>query len=284
MSDQDDAPPSGETNSSGRDAATEQEDEAPSLDEPDEEGHDEDGEQVNDGERGEQGTEGGEQAPEDEETAPLLTEADDSDGEEATEDTDSESGSEAASESAAEGGGEGEADEADPSAGEATEDEAEDAAEGAQDEQAERGEQPFPPDLERHVFEGELRPSGRAVGYHHREGGEDHGDAKVVESSKTAPDEHGVYEANWTTTRPDGSTAEKKSSFFPDSYSQADVRNATREAFDNRSATSVNGQWEGVTSDGMTIQGYVRPGVSVDDAAEDDISTAYPIWQGRHRR
>lgn len=252
MSEQDssDKPPTTESNDSNTDDANEQEAEAPELVEPTEENDEQvDGEQVDDDPELAEQNKRTEQEPDNGETAPPLTEGTE---EEPLED---DAGTEGVDEEGADEDGE--------------------AGEG--------DEQPFPPDLERHVFEGEFNPNGNPVGYHHREGGVDQGDFTVDEDTKTETDRHGVYEAEWTGTAPDGTEAGKNSSFFPDSYSQEDVRDSVREAFDNRTAPSSSNPrlWEGTTSDGMRIQGYVGPGKTVADATEDDIKTAFPVWEGR---
>lgn len=144
---------------------------------------------------------------------------------------------------------------------------------------AEAADRPLPTNLERHIFEGEINRDGRPVGYHHREGGVDRGNFQVNHSSVTPADRHGVYEATWTATLPNGTEVPKSSSFFPDTWDASDVRKAIREAFDNR-IESAPRQWQGTTSEGLTIEGYVR-GASVADATPDDISTAYPFWEGR---
>ncbi len=263
MSEQDDKPPTSESSDSSTDNATKQEDEAPPPAEPTEE---EGGEEVSQQNEQEEQNQQGEQESNDEETAPPLpegTEVDEQAGEEVPEVAEA--------------------------ANVDTEDVDTSAAEGADtqgtdtDTAGEGGEHPFSPDLERHVFEGEFNAHGNPVGYHHREGGVDEGDFKVDDATKSPVDQHGVYEADWTGTAPDGTEATKNSSFFPDSYSKEDVRDAVREAFDNRTSPSPSNPrlWEGTTSDGMTIQGYVGPGTTVADATEDDIRTAFPVWQGR---
>ncbi len=109
-------------------------------------------------------------------------------------------------------------------------------------------------------------------GYHHREGGVDSGEAKLISKGRTDGDK--VYTGSWNQ---DGPYEDKYSTFFPDGYSKDDVRGAIREAFDNRSATEKPDQWVGTTSRGLTIRGYVSKGTSLDDATEDDITTAHPI-------
>lgn len=260
MSEQNDAPPPTESKDSGGDEAVEQEEQAPEPTEP-VEGGEETAETQEVAE-----TDDGESA--DEETAPELTEPEEADEPEEPEGAEEEETAETLSteESASETSED--AEDTDASEDEAAQSEDEEM-------QSEGGEQqPLSPDLERHVFEGEVKDNGRLVGYHHREGGEDQGDAKIVEGTKGAPDEDGVYEAKWTT---DDSSREKYSTFFPDSYSQDDVRGAVREAWDNQTPTGVDGQWRGVTSDGITVEGYVKPGKSVADSTEDDITTAYPL-------
>lgn len=268
MSDEDgDKPPQTETASSGGDAAVKQEDQAPPVTDPQEGA-------VTGAVEPAQTKETAQSKPgevADGDTAPTLTEpnAETALGAKAqtaeTQTPETQADETQANETTADG--------TVPQAGEAP---------------AEGGEQrPLPPELEQHVFDGEIKTDRDgdyyASGYHHREGGVDQGDFTVDESAVTPTDSHGVYEAEFSGTAPDGTEISKTSSFFPDSYSRDDVRGAVREAFDNRAESSSTNprQWEGVAGDGMTIQGYVRPGTTVADATEDDIKTAYPVWEGR---
>ncbi|MGB3438712.1 MAG: putative T7SS-secreted protein [Actinophytocola sp.] len=86
------------------------------------------------------------------------------------------------------------------------------------------------PRLSQHLFEGHYRP-GKDVntGYHHREGGIDRGVLRVVEIID-GPDTHGVYVAQVRGPRTLAVTT-KKSTFFPDSWSRAEVLYAVRHVF-----------------------------------------------------
>ncbi|MCT2582646.1 putative T7SS-secreted protein [Actinophytocola gossypii] len=135
--------------------------------------------------------------------------------------------------------------------------------------------------LVQHVFEGHYRP-GRAsyTGYHHREGGVDHGVLRVVEIID-GPDRHGVYTAF---VRGPRSTETKKSSFFPDSWSRAEVLHAVRTAFVGAMRNGrfdpvgrrFRGEYRGVRIDGYVKERPAEPGLS-------DIVTAYPR-RARNRR
>lgn len=280
MSEQDDTPPPPtEAKDFGGGEAVEQEEQAPQPDEPVESGEEiAEAQEGQDGQEKPEETEADDDESADEETAPELTEPEDpeKDPDEKAEE-EAEDPEEAAEAEATEAG---KTQPADEPASEASEDDAEDdAADGDDEEQSEGGEQqqPLSPALERHIFDGEIdQDTGELAGYHHREGGQDQGDSKLV--SRQSPDEDGVYKGKWTM---DGRTDEKGSTFFPDSYSRDDVRGATREAWDNRQPTGVENQWKGVTSQGMTIRGYVNGERSVADSTEDDITTAYPIRKSR---
>lgn len=141
-------------------------------------------------------------------------------------------------------------------------------------------EQPLPAELEKHAFSGEINARNGAGGYHHREGGVDSGNSKIIESTKTPPDAHGVYQARFTMTRPDGTTTNPKfSTFFPDSYTKSDVRASVREAFENRTEGAESDQWVGTSNAGIKIAGFLKNGASSADATESDIATFYPIDQ-----
>lgn len=139
--------------------------------------------------------------------------------------------------------------------------------------------------LDQHIFEGHYRPS-RAMytGYHHRENGVDHGELRVVEVID-GPDPHGVYAAQVRGPRclPNQT---KKSTFFPDSWSRAEVRYAVRHAFldamqhKDTHYDPVKRQFRGVYR-GVRIVGHLRHGSA--EPRLHDIVTAYPRGV-RHRR
>ncbi len=60
---------------------------------------------------------------------------------------------------------------------------------------------------------------------------------------------------------------EHESTFFPAHYTEADVKQAIDEAYANRK-TAPDGRWEGRTSRGLVIRGWLN--------ASGSIATAYP--------
>jgi hypothetical protein len=143
--------------------------------------------------------------------------------------------------------------------------------------------------LMRHIFEGHYKPSIKDYnGYHHREGGVDHDMLRIVRMLN-GPDQDGVYEAEWRGPRtPSGKT--KTSTFFPDSWSRAEVLRAVRHAFLDAMGKKdtqydagrrrFRGVYKGVRVEGYVKRGAAQPGLC-------DIMTAYPRgkWrQGRRKR
>jgi hypothetical protein len=134
------------------------------------------------------------------------------------------------------------------------------------------------PRLAQHIFDGHYRPSkNKNSGYHHREGGVDQGVSRVVKVV-AGPDPHGVYVAVVRSphTPP---TRTKTSTFFPDSWSRAEVLYAVRQAFldamRNRDTNydpvkrRFRGVYKEVRIDGHLSRGPTEPRLC-------DIVTAYP--------
>ena len=128
---------------------------------------------------------------------------------------------------------------------------------------------PPPPVNWSHIFEGEINPSGRAVGFHARPGGVDPAGARVSKMLKQ-PDARGVYEAEIEIGDASGRWIGKngKSSFYPDSWSPAMVKTEVMSAYANR-VQGPRGYWTGRSSSGVQITGYEGPA---------GIKTAYPVW------
>jgi hypothetical protein len=140
------------------------------------------------------------------------------------------------------------------------------------------------PRLAQHIFDGHYRPSRETdTGYHHREGGVDRGALRVVRIIDR-PDPHGVYTAQVRGPRTSPARI-KKSTFFPDSWSRAEVLYAVRHAFldamRDRDANydPVRQRFRGVYR-GVRIEGYLRRGPA--EPRPCDIVTAYPR-AGRRR-
>lgn len=142
------------------------------------------------------------------------------------------------------------------------------------------------PRLAQHIFDGHYRPSkDEYTGYHHREGGVDHDVLRVAEIID-GPDPHGVYVA--LIRGPHTSPAKlKKSTFFPDSWSRAEVLYAVHHAFldamrnknENYDPTKhrFRGAYKGVQIEGLLKRGPAQPRLC-------DIVTAYPRTMRKRRR
>lgn len=142
------------------------------------------------------------------------------------------------------------------------------------------------PRLAQHVFEGHYNPGRRSYsGYHHREGGIDHGVLRVAEIIE-GPDAHGVYTAHVAGPRTPPATM-KKSTFFPDSWSRAEVLYAVRRVFLDamqsraKNYDPVRRRFRGVYR-GVRIEGYLKAGAA--DPRLCDIVTAYPRGVERRRK
>jgi hypothetical protein len=139
------------------------------------------------------------------------------------------------------------------------------------------------PDLQLHLFDGHRNPTGSRhpySGYHHRPGGLDLSPLGLrVTEILTGPNASGVYEALFTGPLAAGCAQNKKSSFFPDSWSRDEVKRAILAAFHTRTHTDKREprQWEG-SYRGVRIKGYVAPKHPAPHAARIyDVVTAYPI-------
>jgi hypothetical protein len=144
------------------------------------------------------------------------------------------------------------------------------------------------PRLKQHLFEGlaKKRKRGvgyREVGYHHREGGVDAGQIRVVKIV-AGPDANGVYRARIAGPKTAGSSEVRTNTFFPDSWTRDDVLRAVRLAFHNRSHCADR-KWRGQAF-GLTIEGYVEvtdPPMNARSARLYHVVTAYPIYDGGSR-
>lgn len=128
-----------------------------------------------------------------------------------------------------------------------------------------------------HVFKGELNKAGKAVGYHYRPDGQDRYGVRTT--LKSAPDDDGVYTGTVTQRVWDGNTWVQKtaqSSFFPDNWSEDQVRHAVTRAVSEGSIIkdaegNPTNKWEG-TYRGITIQGYYDPETKA-------VKTAFPVYK-----
>lgn len=128
-----------------------------------------------------------------------------------------------------------------------------------------------------HVFKGEFNKANKAVGYHSRPGGADRYGVRTT--LKSEPDEDGVYTGTVTKRDWDGNTWVQKtaqSSFFPDNWSEDQVRHAiTRAVTEGSIIKDADGnpteKWEG-TYRGIKIQGYYDPVTKA-------VKTAFPVYK-----
>jgi hypothetical protein len=106
-----------------------------------------------------------------------------------------------------------------------------------------------------HIFHGEIK-KGSAQGFHY-EGAqmETAYGTKVIESTRTAPDSKGIYQAKVMVR---GIEKKERSTFFPRAWSRADVTKAINEAYAKRAnvPTKAPNYFEGVTSNNIVIGMY----------------------------
>jgi Bacterial EndoU nuclease len=119
-----------------------------------------------------------------------------------------------------------------------------------------------------HVFEGEVNRKGRPVGFHARPGGRNPAGARVVRIVDR-PNRQGVYTAEVEIRGGEGRWLRKRSTFYPDRMSRADVIAAILNAYKRRSTGRAE-QFRGPSGQGFTIEGWYQNG---------RINTAYPIFQ-----
>lgn len=119
--------------------------------------------------------------------------------------------------------------------------------------------------LREHVFRGWINGRGRPVGYHY-EGTPAEG-IKVVEGSRSKPDKNGVYKAEVEAR----GVRKGYHTFFPRSWSRADVEKAINEAsVKPRETKKSSNDYIGKSSSGVTVGMKINNGV---------IKTAYPIYE-----
>ena len=121
-----------------------------------------------------------------------------------------------------------------------------------------------------HVLLGEINPAGKAVGFHYE--GMPEAKGKIVEGTKSAPDEHGIYSGKVEV----GGVAKKlnngESSFFPKEWTPQQVIDAINEAYVSRELYSGSKyKFIGETKEGISIVIYL------DDY--DKILSVYPVYQ-----
>lgn len=119
-----------------------------------------------------------------------------------------------------------------------------------------------------HVFAGELDKNGEAKGWHYEPTGDASKGTYVLEPTRSAPDAHGVYEANVVVQ---GVKKHARSSFFPPTWTAVEVEKSIAEAYQDRQPTPRPGRFRGRTAGGIEIEMEVNPA--------DQIQTVYPKYQ-----
>ena len=123
----------------------------------------------------------------------------------------------------------------------------------------------------KHIFHGEINQKGRAVGFHHR-GLIGHQRRARIRYTTKSPNVRGVYEAKveiYDSDRGRWIPKPNASTFFPDSWSRAQILDEIRRAFNNQIFTDGR-YWEGISPGGVRIAGWL-------DSA-GNINTAYPRY------
>lgn len=143
------------------------------------------------------------------------------------------------------------------------------AGDGAAREQRARWSSTRPAVNETHIFEGDINRKGKPTGFHSRPGGKNPSGARVVRIVD-GPNRQGVYIAEVEVRAGSGRWLKKRSTFFPDRLSRAQVIAAILHAYKNRTSGESE-QFRGPSGLGFTIQGWTLRG---------DINTAHPIYQG----
>ncbi|MCL2778574.1 MAG: EndoU domain-containing protein [Polyangiaceae bacterium] len=121
-----------------------------------------------------------------------------------------------------------------------------------------------------HILHGGITKKGRAIGFHWRGKGCNNENARVTQILRN-PNAQGAYRAEVEIKNPQTGQWVRKgstSAFFPDHWTAADVESAISEAYANKTTFGTNG-WEGTTSSGVKIRGYVNKA--------GKITTAFPI-------
>ena len=121
-----------------------------------------------------------------------------------------------------------------------------------------------------HIFEGEINPKrGKATGWHYEPTGSKEKGTYVIEETRSAPDQHGVYESN---VMIEGVKKDRRSSFFPKDWTEKQVESAIEEAYQTRASEKQFGVYRGTTSGDMKVE------LRLDGKGR--IESAYPVYEG----
>ena len=118
-----------------------------------------------------------------------------------------------------------------------------------------------------HIFSGDVDTKyGKSQGWHYERSADRSKGTYVIEGTRSAPDQHGIYKAKVVIAG-----VEKKdiSSFFPKEWSQEQVETAVLEAYANRQPTK-SVRYEGFSKSGVKIEMWLD--------AKGAILTAYPKY------
>jgi hypothetical protein len=115
------------------------------------------------------------------------------------------------------------------------------------------------------------KKKGVATGWHYEPSGDVHNETYVLEPTRSALDEHGVYEANVVI---EGIRKGPRSSFFPAHWTAQEVEAAIEEAYRNKVPYGYTpGRYRHTTSQGLTIELQLLK--------DGSIQSAYPIYKGK---
>ena len=123
-----------------------------------------------------------------------------------------------------------------------------------------------------HILHGDIDPkTGKASGWHYEPTGNTSQGTQVIEGTRSAPDAHGVYEAN---VMVEGVKKGARSSFFPKDWTPERIEKEVQDAYEKRSQIPKGpGLFRGTSSSGMNIELQL--------GKTGQILTAYPKYQGR---
>jgi hypothetical protein len=118
-----------------------------------------------------------------------------------------------------------------------------------------------------HIYYGDVN-KGKSHGWHYEPSADPKKGTYVIEGTRSAPDKHGVYEAN---VMIEGVKKNARSTFFPETWNAKQVEEAILEAYANRQPEPMGPKhrFTGSTAQGMKIQMEVSP--------SGQITTAYPL-------
>ena len=122
-----------------------------------------------------------------------------------------------------------------------------------------------------HVFLGEINRSNKAVGFHYEKTGNSTIGTEIRGGITSVPDIYGVYQGRVSIQGINKTSNKGISTFFPKSYTRADVIKSGLEAFKNRVRYDPTNPaaFSGTDSNGLVIEGYYRNGV---------VQTYYPVY------